>query len=121
MRLVANVAGELISADFGVFPDGRGAVVAPSRHLRCPLLGGSASRYGFRFGGQEAEERQCSLWSVSAEDEGLDRQHLRLDAQQQGMHQPDRIHPMQDDAPEGAGILRCYHVVVAGIGVGDAA
>src|SRR4051812_47309361 len=58
---------------------------------------------------------------VSAKHEGLDRKHQRLDPEDHGMHEPDGIDRMENEAPRGAGVLRGDHIVVAGIGVGDAA
>ena len=44
-----------------------------------------------------------------------------VDAQDHGMHEPDGIHRMENDAPSGTDVLRGDHIVVAGVGIGDAA
>src|SRR6266436_5065190 len=59
--------------------------------------------------------------SMTAEYQCLDRQEQCLDAQQQRMHQSDAVDDMQDDFPARAGLLRNDFLVVAGIGVDDAA
>ena len=58
---------------------------------------------------------------MPAEHESLDRKHQRLDAQDHGMHEPDGIDRMENETPRGADVLRGDHIVVAGIGVGNAA
>src|ERR1700735_4894476 len=59
--------------------------------------------------------------SMPAEHESLQRQHQRLQPQDQGVNEPERVDRMQNDAPQDAGVLGRDDVVVVGIGVGDAA
>ena len=61
-------------------------------------------------------KRQCPL-NTSV----LNGSNERLQPQDQGVHQPEGIHDVKSDAPHGAGVFRGDHVVVVGIGVGDAA
>ena len=58
---------------------------------------------------------------MSAEHEGLEGKHDRLEPQNQGVDQREGIHNVQGRTPHGAGVLRHDHVVVVGVGVGDAA
>ena len=56
---------------------------------------------------------------MPAQDQGLDRQEQRLDAQDHGMHQADRVDGVEAEPVQGAEIRRLQCLVVAGIGVGD--
>ena len=58
---------------------------------------------------------------MPTEHEGLDGEHQRLDPQDHGMHKPNRIHRMENDAFDSADIAGLNQIVVAGIGVGNAA
>src|SRR5262245_9265078 len=59
--------------------------------------------------------------SVPAEHEGLERQHQRLQPQNEGMYERTGVHRVKNYASEGAGVFCHDDVVVIGIGVGDAA
>src|SRR5712672_395524 len=59
--------------------------------------------------------------SVTAEYQRLDRQQKGLDPQQQCMHQSDAVDDMQTDFPTCAGLLCDDLLVIAGVGVDDAA
>src|SRR5258706_15045323 len=59
--------------------------------------------------------------SVAGQYQRLDRQQQRLDPQQQRVHQSDAVDDMQGDLAAGAGLLRRDFLVVAGVGVDDAA
>src|ERR1700748_2432061 len=58
---------------------------------------------------------------MSAQNQRLDRQQQRLDAQKQRVHQSDTIDHVQGDLPACARILCGNLLVIAGIGVDDAA
>src|SRR5688572_4144978 len=57
---------------------------------------------------------------VTAEYQRLERQDERLESQDQGVHEGERIHGMKRDGTQRAGVLGDDDVVIAGIGVGDA-
>ena len=57
---------------------------------------------------------------AAAEDEILDRQDKRLNAQQHGMHDSDRIDRVQANSPEESDVLGREQFVIAGVSVGDA-
>src|SRR6478672_7982428 len=59
--------------------------------------------------------------SVSAEYEGLERQHQRLQPENQGVHQGEGVHNVKPNGPQGARVFCDNDVVIVGIGVGDAA
>src|SRR3954447_15108323 len=59
--------------------------------------------------------------SVAAQDQCLDRQQQRLNPQQQRVHETDAVDHVQPNRPGGTGLLGGYLVVIAGIGVDDAA
>src|SRR5215510_15846818 len=61
------------------------------------------------------------LASVSAKHERLERKHQRLQPQNQGMYECERINNMKHRAFEGAGVFCNDRVMVVGIGIGDAA
>ena len=58
---------------------------------------------------------------VAAEHEGLERKHAGLQPKEERMHQSQRIHRVEQHLLHCAGLFCFDHVVVAGIGVGDAA
>src|SRR5690606_36137273 len=65
---------------------------------------------------------RAALRSVAArEDEGPYRQQDRLEPQNRRVHDPDRVDHVQADSCERAEIGRLQLVVIAGIGVDDAA
>src|SRR5207245_1155652 len=59
--------------------------------------------------------------SVPAEHEGLERKDQRLQPKDDRMHERQRIDPVKDRPPHEAGTGRGDHVMIAGIGVGNAA
>src|SRR5215470_18674475 len=58
--------------------------------------------------------------SVPAEHQGLERQHQRLEAQDQGVDKPESIDGVEGEAAQEAGVLRRNDVMVVGIRIGDA-
>ena len=58
---------------------------------------------------------------MSGEDQSLHGKQQRLDPQDHGMHQPDRVHHMQEHPARGTYIRCLKRVVIVGVGVGDAA
>jgi CheY-like chemotaxis protein len=62
----------------------------------------------------------CSA-SMSVENEGLEGKQQRLDAQQQGMHERESVDDVKRHASQRTSLRRDNLVVVAGIGVGNAA
>ena len=58
---------------------------------------------------------------MTAQHQCLDRQQERLDAQQKCMHEAGGIDDMQRDTFERAGLRIIDHIMVAGIGIDDAA
>jgi hypothetical protein len=57
---------------------------------------------------------------MPAKHQGLDRVNQRLDAQDHGVHEPDRIHPVQGQPLQDADLAGGVQLVIAGISVGDA-
>ena len=65
--------------------------------------------------------RKGSSVSMSRENESLNWKHQRLDAQEQGVHKPDGIHPVQDQPPCGAHFRGGgQEFMVAAVGIHDA-
>lgn len=58
--------------------------------------------------------------SVSGENQGLEGKDERLQPQDQGMHQRDRVDHMQEQPAPGANVGIGEEIVVVGVGVGDA-
>ena len=58
---------------------------------------------------------------MPSQDQGLYRQQHRLQAQDHGMDEPHRIDGMQEKCVQRANVLVLQRMVIAGIGIGDAA
>src|SRR5262245_24183894 len=57
----------------------------------------------------------------AAENEGLERKHQRLQPQDQGVHETERIDNMKNHAFEGARVFCNDRVMIVRIGIGDTA
>ena len=57
---------------------------------------------------------------MPGEYERLERKYDRLEPQNQGVHQPERVYGVKSKASGGAGVLGDDQVVIVGIGIGDA-
>jgi hypothetical protein len=57
---------------------------------------------------------------MSAEHEGLERKHQRLEPQDQGVHEAERINNVKNHASDAAGVFCDDRVMFAGMGIGDA-
>ena len=57
----------------------------------------------------------------AAHKQRLERQQQNLDPQEHGVDEPHRIHDVKGDRPQPADLPRGYHLVVARIGIRDAA
>ena len=57
---------------------------------------------------------------MPGEHQGLQRQNQRLQANDQGVHQRDRVNDVKEQPPPGADILVGEKIVIVGVGIGDA-
>jgi hypothetical protein len=64
---------------------------------------------------------QSLVASMSAKYERLERQHQRLQPENQGVHQSEGVHNVKPNGPQGARVFCDNDVVIVGIGDGDAA
>src|ERR1043166_8462328 len=71
--------------------------------------------------GSRSKDREGNDGSMSAEHERLEWKHKRLQSQNQSMDQTKGIHDVKHQAPHSGGVFGNDHIMIAGIGIGDAA